>query len=239
MNSYKEYESILNTVIKPEQTEPDNITLEEKYEYIVESVGYDTYMDLNKLGFGYEDLYESNLIQYIERKSNEPDFKDVFGGQISQTVVTALMTHFIKPWVEKDSGIVKYSLLWYILTYGIVESIFKLGKQVLNKEKEVDICVVLASGVVEGFQAWASINVIKFFIKKMGFGKNDISLFDRSLSITIVAQHVRASLFNSINDSVVENILCDASKGSPMSDMIDDISDNIKSVKSYIVELFA
>lgn len=238
MKNFNEYNNILNTPIDMKQKEPSFISIDKKYNYIVESVGgLEKYKNLERLGYDYKSLYESNLIQYVEKKSKEPEFSDLFGGQISQTIVTLLVEKFIQPWVEKDGGIQKYSLVWYMLTYGIVESIFKLIKQTLDKEKEIDFCVIIASGVVEGFQAWASLSVIKSFLKLMGVGKDKIDFFNNSVTLNVIAQHLRASLLNGLNDQLVEDILCNWSKGTVMGELFDGIGKGITSAKDYIIEL--
>lgn len=234
MKSFKEYSNILETEISLGQTGPESRTDDEKYQYIVEALGGEE--NYKNSGYEYLPLYESKIIQYIEKKANDDEFKDVFGGQISKTAISFIVGKIIEPYVEGTIA-QKYTLIWYILSYGLVESMFKLIKQTMDEEKEVDLCVILASGVVEGFQAWATLKVLKQLLSIIGF-KTDMKGFG-GMSLDALTQNVRASLFNQVNDDFVEEVLCEWSDGTPVGDYIEEMGDRLNDLKEYVVELFS
>lgn len=98
-----------------------------------------------------------------------------------RTLIIEVAAGIIAPLAEK-LNVSKGSIFWYILTYGIVESLYQLGKQLLDKDKSLDFCKAFSTGVGMATKYWMSdkilIKVLGFFgidISKGGFIQNSIS----------------------------------------------------------------
>lgn len=198
MEKFKEYSNILS--VKRKRGEYSNIEKEKIKNKIIQSVGsYENYKIYENAGYDYIDLYETELHKQIKDKASEYNIN--WNNQVLQIIVSWIMQPlFTKLGVEKNS------LIWYMLSWGLIEVIFETWDELTKTDdKPASWCNIFSKGASAGLIAFLGTKGANKLLHTLGFGKNkaESSIVKQSL-ITGAINWVQAGTL----DPFIENHIC-------------------------------
>jgi len=219
MKNFNEYDEILNIV--KERHEYTDIEKSKMKNNIIESIGsYEDYKIFEDAGYDYIMLYETEFVDLIKQKASEHDID--WGSNTIQTLITWL----IQPIITK-LGIKKESLIWYMLTWGLVEAAFEFKDELTRLDKKpVNWCNVFTKGASQGLLIWATSKSLYKLINILGF--NISSAPDPNSIPGILQNGIVSWIKDKALDPFIEEQICEN------GELWDMIIDNVGGVAGTI-----
>lgn len=104
---------------------------------------------------------------------------------LSRTLMVEIAAGILSPIIanlERISPklkITKGSIIWYCFTYGIAESLYELGSDILKEDKKLDFCRSFAKGMSKSVEYWATDKVMVKLLGVIGINVSVSSGFTR------------------------------------------------------------